>query len=170
MAKKSPPELEDEGTTRDGAENANGNGGSIADRAEAPPVPEVQPNPLGPGGTVPMPGLPGRRKPPVTNKVVITQAACPGAGQLNPEEEQLLVVRAGYLKAVTTPHHDGEGRVKSFDYIQMCKPTWTEDLPTFLAANGYKLVRADGPGEAVELSTVVNIEEIRAEREGNPLD
>lgn len=149
---------------RDGAENGNG-GGSIADQAEQPPVPEVNPNPLGPGGTVPMPALGGRRKPPVTNKVVITSAACPGAGQLNPEEEQLLVIRAGYMKATTTPKFDGEGRVKEYDYVQICRPTWTEDLATFLAANGYKLVRVEDEGEPVELGSVVNIEEMRRQRE-----
>lgn len=169
MAEQQPPDgHEGKPAARDGAENGNG-GGSVADQAEAPPVPEVVPNPLGPGGTVPMPGLGRSRKPPVTNKVVVTSAACPGAGQLNPEEEQLLVVRASYLKATTTPRFDGEGRVKEFDYVQVCKPTWTEDLATFLAANGYKIVRADDKGEPIELGSVVNIEELRAAREGAPL-
>lgn len=154
-----------EGPTKahDGAEN--GNGGSIADQATEPPVPEVAPTPLGPGGTVPMPKMPGRKQPPTNIKVKVTEAECEGAGQLDEESEVLLVVRARYSKATTKPKFDGEGRVTSRDYVQTVKPTWTEDFDAFLAKNGLKLVRADEEGDAVDPSDLVNIEELRTQRE-----
>lgn len=162
-----PTHEEPEKPVRDGDET-NGNGHS--GEAEAPPVPEITPNPLGPGGTVPLPGIKGRsRKPPVINKIVVTQAACPGAGQLDPEREYLLIVRAGYLKGGHVPKFDGEGRVREYDYIQTLRPTWTEDLDTFLDANGYKIVRADDEGEAVSPGNLVDIEELREAKE-SPLD
>lgn len=163
MGKESSPDAhEGEPKAENGAEN--GNGKSIADQAEAPPVPEIEPKPLGPGGTVPMPKMPGRKQPPTNIKVVITQAACSGAGQLDEESEVLLVVRARYHHATTVPKFDGEGRVNSRDYVQTVKPTWTEDFDAFLAANGLKLVRIEEDGAAVAPTDLVNIEELRADR------
>lgn len=170
MSKSSsgPDKAEGQKAARDGAPNGNGNGGgSIADQAQEPPVPTIEPKPLGPGGTVPMPKMPGRKQPPTNIKVVVTQAAVPGAGQLDEEAEVLLVVRAKYFDANTRPKFDGEGRVISRDYVQKVKPTWAEDFDTFLAANGLKLVRIDEEGDAVNPSDLVNIEELRAEREGS---
>lgn len=152
---------EGEPKAHDGEENGNG-GRSIADQAEAPPVPEIEPAPLGPGGTVPMPKMPGRKQPPTNIKVKVTEAECSGAGQLDEEAEVLLVVRAGYSHATTKPKKDGEGRVISRDYVQTVKPTWTEDFDAFLAANGLKLVRIEEDGDAVAPDDLLNIEELRA--------
>lgn len=162
-----PESHEGEPKARDGAEsgNGNGNGESIAKQAEQPPVPEVAPQPLGPGGTVPMPKMPGRRQPPTNIMVKITEAKCEGAGQLDEESEVLLVVRGKYKKATTEPKFDGEGRVTSRDYTQTVRPTWTEDFDAFLSANGLKLVRVDEEGEPVNPGDLVNIEELRAGKE-----
>jgi hypothetical protein len=165
---KDKPEIEDRGKTRDGKEN--GNGGSIADRAEDPPVPEVTPQPLGPSGTIPMPKMPGRKQPPTRIMVKVTEAKCEGAGQLDEEAEILLIVRGKYKKATTEPQFDGDGRVTSRDYVQMVRPTWVEDFDVFLAANGLKVVPLDEAGEAVETSSLLNIEERRVERQGGALD
>lgn len=165
------PESEGEGTHRDGA--PNGNGGSIADRAEEPPVPVITPNPFGPGGTLPIPGTQGTRRKavPVENKVVLTSASCPGAGQLDPEGSFLFVVRADYDKATTKPMKDGEGRVTSINYHQQCKPTWTEGLDQFLASNGLKLVPIEDAGDAIEPSSLIEIEAHRAAQgQGSPID
>lgn len=157
-------EPDDKKKARDGADN--GNGKSIADQAAAePPVPEIEPKPLGPGGTVPMPKMPGRKQPPTNIMVKITEAKCEGAGQLDEESEVLLVVRGKYKKSTTEPKFDGEGRVTSRDYTQTVRPTWTEDFDAFLAANGLKLVRVDEDGDAVSPGDLVNIEELRRERE-----
>lgn len=164
-----PQEHEGDATTRDGEENG-GEGKSIADQAEAPPVPEIAPKPLGPGGTVPMPKMPGRKQPPTKIKVVVTQAACEGAGQLDEEAEVLLIVRGSYYKAETIPKKDGEGRVTSRDYTQTVKPNWIEDFDTFLAANGLKLVSIDEDGKAVAPEYLLDIEEIRRVREGKGND
>lgn len=169
--KQDKPEIEDEGKTRDGAENGNG-GGSIADRAEDPPVPTINPDPFGPGGTLPIPGTAGtkRKRVPVQNKVVLTQASCPGAGQLDPEGSFLFVVRADYDKAITKPKKDGQGRVTSIDYNQQCRPTWTEGLDQFLAANGLKLVPIDDEGTGVDPDSLIHIEEQRAANQDGALD
>ena len=153
---------------RDGA--SNGNGGSIADQAaahaEEPDVPEVSPVPLGNAKQIPLPGLPkGRSKPPVNVRIKITQAGAPARGQLPVEGEQLVVSRVRYFKAEAKPKFDGEGRVESFDYEQTFKPTWTEGLHDFLAANGLKLVSADEKGDPIDPDNLVNIEELRSERE-----
>jgi hypothetical protein len=158
-----PDPHEGEAKAHDGAEN--GNGGSIADQADTPPVPEIMPKPLGPGGTVPMPKMPGRKQPPTNIMVKITEAKCEGAGQLDEESEVLLVVRGKYKKATTEPKFDGEGRVTSRDYTQMVRPTWAEDFDAFLDANGLKLVRKDEEGDAVNPGDLVNIEELRREKE-----
>jgi hypothetical protein len=156
----------DEKKVRDGGTNGNG-GSSIADQAAAadPPVPEVSPTPLG-SKQPPIPGLAGgRKKPPVKTRIIITAAAADARGQVDVEGEQLLIVRARYFKATTTPKFDGEGRVQSFDYDQTFKPTWTEGLDDFLAANGLKMVRVDEEGDAVDPTDLVNVEELRRERE-----
>lgn len=164
-----PEKHEGDAKTHDGEE---AKGKSVADQAEAPPVPEIEPKPLGPGGTVPMPKMPGRKQPPTNIKVKVTEAECKGAGQLDEESEVLLVVRAGYSHSTTKPKKDGQGRVTSRDYVQTVKPTWTEDFDSFLAANGLKLVSIDEPGEGVAPEHLLDIEEIRRVREGkdSPLD
>lgn len=152
----------DEKKARDGQPNGNG-GGSIADQAAEPPVPEVSPTPLGNEKQMPIPSLSGaRRKPPVKARIIITAAAAPARGQVPIEGEQLLISRVRYFKAVTTPRFDGEGRVESFDYDQTFKPTWTEGLQDFLDANGLKLVRKDEEGDEIDPGDIVNIEELRA--------
>ena len=156
----------EEKKARDGRTNGNG-GGSIAEQAanSEPPVPEVSPTPLG-SKQPPIPGLAGgRKKPPVKTRIIITAAAAEARGQVDVEGEQLLISRVRYFKATTTPKFDGEGRVTSFDYDQTFKPTWTEGLDDFLAANGLKLVRVDEPGESVDPDDLVNVEELRRERE-----
>jgi hypothetical protein len=160
---KDKPEIEDEGKARDGAENG-GNGGSIADRAEEPIVPEVEPKPLGPGGTIPLPKMPGRKQPPTHTKVKITEAHCDGAGQLDEESEVLLIVRAKYSKSTTIPKFDGDGKVASRDYVQTIKPTWVEEIDAFLASNGWKIVAADAPGEPILMTSLTAIEEARIEQ------
>lgn len=168
MAKQQPPSAEEgDKPVRDGDET-NGKGHEANE--QSPPVPEISPTPLGPGGTIPMPKMPGRKQPPTHVKVKVTEAACEGSGQLDEEAEFLLVIRARYFKSSTVPKFDGEGRVSSRDYVQIVKPTWTEDLDTFLAKNGYKIVSADQAGEAVDTASLVDIEAIRAAREGTPLD
>lgn len=149
----------------DGAENGGNGGQSIASQAETPPVPEIEPKPLGPGGTVPMPKMPGRKQPPTNIKVKVTEAECSGAGQLDEEAEVLLVIRARYSHSTTKPKFDGEQRVISRDYVQTVKPTWTEDFDAFLAANGLKLVRVDEDGDAVDPGDLVQIEKLRAGKE-----
>lgn len=151
----------DEGKVKDGAEN--GNGGSIADRAEEPPVPEVEPKPLGPGGTIPLPKMPGRKQPPTNIKVKITEAHCEGAGQLDEETEYLMVVRGRYKNATTTPKFNGNGQVSSRDYVQTMKPTWVEEIEAFLSSNGWKIVAADCPGEPIHMTSLTAIEERRIE-------
>jgi hypothetical protein len=154
-------EADDKKKARDG--QTNGNGGSIADQASEPPVPEVSPTPLGNEKQMPIPALAGgRRKPPAKARIIITAAAAKARGQVPIEGEQLLIVRARYFKATTTPRFDGEGRVESFDYDQTFKPTWTEGLQDFLDANGLKLVRKDEDGDSIDPDDIVNIEELRS--------
>jgi hypothetical protein len=157
-------------THTDGEPNGNGdgegdgNGGSIAARAEAPEMPEISPQPLGPGGTIPLPKMPGRRQPPTNIKVKITEAHCEGAGQLEEESEYLLVVRGRYKNATTTPKFDGDGQVISRDYVQTMKPTWVEEFDAFLASNGWKIVAVDDLGEPIHMSSLTAIEERRREQ------
>jgi hypothetical protein len=162
MAEQQPPEgHEGAPKAHDGAEN--GNGKSIAQQADQPPVPEVSPTPLGNEKQMPIPSLSGgRRKPPVKARIIITAAAAPARGQVSIEGEQLLISRVRYFKATTTPRFDGEGRVESFDYDQTFKPTWTEGLQDFLDANGLKLVRQEEEGDEVDPGDIVDIERLRA--------
>lgn len=153
---------EQDGSTHTDGE-ANG-GGSIAERAEEPEVPEISPQPLGPGGTIPLPKMPGRRQPPTNIKVKITEAHCEGAGQLDEETEYLMVVRGKYKNATTTPKFDAQNQVISRDYVQTMKPTWVEEMDAFLASNGWKIVAADAPGDAIHMTSLTAIEERRAEQ------
>lgn len=159
-------EAEDDNSTHtDGEPNGNG-GGSIAERAEQqePEVPEITPQPLGPGGTIPLPKMPGRKQPPTHIKVKITEAHCEGAGQLDEETEYLLVVRGRYKNATTTPKFDANDQVTSRDYVQTMKPTWVEEFDAFLASNGWKIVAADDAGEPIHMTSLTAIEERRAEQ------
>jgi hypothetical protein len=160
-----PERAEGPTAARDGAENAssngNGNGKSIADQAaEEVPVPE--PQPLGGQGTLPIPGGKGRKH--VEMLVVINQGETKGAGQIDVEGEQLLIVRAEYANADTRPVRDGERRVTGWKYVQKLRPTWVETFDDYLEANGLKIVRVDEPGEAIDPENLVNIEELRRER------
>lgn len=158
--KKSKPEIEDEGTTRDGGES---NGGSIADRAAELEAALPEPAPLGDKrGTIPLPvgAVPSAKKN-VEVVVELTKTHSPGAGQLDINEEHLLLVRAQYLKGIPTPKRDGEKRVIGFKYVQQLRPTWVESLEDYLQLNGLKIVRVDEEGDALPIGSLANIEELR---------
>lgn len=141
---------------------------SVADQAaEEVPVPEpIALGGLEGKGQLPIPGIgKSRRKLPVEVQVSIMAAGTKGAGQLDPEAEQLLVIRGAYQGATTRPVKDGEGRVTGWKYVQQVRPTWIESMDDYLAANGLKIVRADDPGDALDPSDLTNIEEIRRERQ-----
>jgi len=151
------------------AMNGDPRGGSIADVAaadegvESMPVPTV----LTGDGQIPLPGL-GRRggtKPPVEVLVKIGASATPGAGQLNPEAEYLLVTRVQYQKTETVKMADAEGRVKGWKVVQHVRPTWTESLDAFLEANGLKIVAVDEAGDSIDPGNLVNVEDFRKVRE-----
>lgn len=165
------PELEDEGRTRDGAENGNGdgNGGSIAARAEAAAkeLEEALPEPAPLGdkrGTIPLPvGATPTAKRNVEVVVEMTKHHTPGAGQLDINKEHLLLVRAEFLEGVPRPKRDSDKRVIGFKYIQKLKPNWMEALADWLDKNGLKIVRKDEEGKALDQESLTNIEAMRQE-------
>lgn len=168
MAKKATPpgkpDIEDEGKTRDGAENGSG---SIADRADAEELPIPESKPLGEkGGQIALPGTPAQRKKPVEIVVELGSGHTKGAGPMDVDEEQLLIVRAEYKEGVPRPKRDSDRQIIGWKYIHKLRPTWVESLDDFLAANGMKIVRVDEEGEAVDTSSLTDIEAIRREQEG----
>jgi hypothetical protein len=156
-------------THTDGAPNGNGNGGSIADRAEEEAkkleaaLPE--PAPLGDKrGTIPLPvGATPTAKRNVEVVVEMTKHHTPGAGQLDINKEHLLLVRAEFLEGVPRPKRDGDKRVIGFKYIQKLKPNWMESLEDWLDKNGLKIVHKDEAGKALDQESLVDIEAMRQE-------
>lgn len=159
---------EDEGGTThtDGEANGDG-GGSIAERAEAPELPIPESKPLGEKrGQIPLPGTPAQRRKPVEIVVELGSSHTPGAGQLDVDEEHLLIVRAEYKEGIPRAKRDSDREIIGWKYIQKLRPTWVESLDAFLAANGMKIVRVDDEGEALSAEALTNIEQIRRDREG----
>ena len=169
---KDKPEIDAEGKTRDGGENGNGNGGSIADRAQEQ-IEEVLPEPAPLGdkrGTIPLPvGAAPSAKRNTEVVVEMTTHHTPGAGQLDINKEHLLLVRAEFLEGVPRPKRDSDKRVIGFKYIQKLKPNWMEALEDWLEKNGLKIVRKDEDGEALDADSLTNIEGMR-KTQGGALD
>jgi hypothetical protein len=162
-SKQDKPELEDEGSTRDGAENG---GGSLNDRSAEIEAALPEPAPLGDKrGTIPFPGTaPQSAKKNVEIVVELTKTHSPGAGQLDINKEHLLLVRAEYLKGTPTPKRDGEKRVIGFKYVQQLRPTWTESLEDYLRLNGLKIVRVDEKGDALDIDALSDVEALRLQQ------
>jgi hypothetical protein len=160
-----PPDLDDEGAVRDGEETGNGNGSSIADRAEEElPIPESKP--LGEkGGQIPLPGTPAQKRKPVEIVVQLSAHHMPGAGQLAVDEEHLLITRAEYVEGIPRAKRDGERQIIGWKYIQKLRSTWTETLADFLDRNGLKIVKKDEEGASVDPRSLVNIEKNLQERQ-----
>jgi len=163
-----PPENEGRKTAmRDGGPNGDGNGTSIADRAAEVEDALPEPAPIGDKrGTIPLPvGSTPSAKKNVEVVVELTKAHTKGAGQLDINVDHLFLVRGEYLKGIPQPKRDGERNVVGFKYVQQVRPTWVETLDDYLRLNGLKIVRADEEGDAVDPSTLVNIEEQRKEKQ-----
>lgn len=164
---KAAKEAEEQGGSTHTDGEANGNGGSIAERAEAKEAPIPESKPLGEkGGQIPLPGTPAQRRKPVEFVVELGSGHTPGAGQLDVDAEHLLIVRCEWKEGVPRPKRNSDREITGWKYIQKLRQTWVESLDDFLDSNGMKIVRKDEPGEAITTDSLLNVEEIRREREG----
>lgn len=138
---------------------------SIADHAEEA-VPEVPTaTPMG-EGQLALPGL-GRRggiKPPVEQHVRIAAVGIPGAGQIDPEKEHLMVVRVVWQKQEVIKVPGDDNKVAGWKATQVLRPTWAEALPDFLEKNGMAIIARSElkeGDELVNLGELADIEQYR---------